>query len=307
MSFSSTGAFAFAPAGPLSFDNEREEWIDRGGKLQPLLDSARAYAAASISPDGQKIAFTISAANDDIWVLNRNRGTLTRLTFAGGNHAFPLWSPDSKYVLYMAENGSTPNIYRKAWDGSGTEDKLTTGLNVSALTSIRKDGKALAFDQNGDVWVLPLEGEQKPVPFLHSGAIESGGVFSPDGRWLAYCSNESGRSEIYVVPYPKKDGKWQVSADGGIAPLWNRNGKELFYINGTKAMVAEIKESSSFDFSVPSPLFDIPPNAIIEDIAPDGRKFLAAIARTEALTQSKLVVVLEWFKELKQKFAGIKN
>lgn len=307
MALSSVGTFAFAPAGPLSFDNVVEDWVDRQGKLQPLLDSARSYGAVAISPDGQKIALIIQAANDDLWVYNRGRGTLTRLTFAGGNHNSPLWSPDGKYLVYTAESGSTPNIYRKAWDGSGSEEQLTQGLNVFALTSYRKDGKALAFNQNGDVWILPFEGEQKPFSFLHSPAIESGGTFSPNGRWLAYSSNESGRDEIYVVPYPKKDGKWQISAGGGIYPLWNPSGKELFYINGTTVMATEIKESSTFDFSVPHRLFDLPPATFIQDIAPDGKRFAVAVSQTQTLTQTKLVVVLEWFKELKQKFAGIVN
>ena len=307
MAYSPTDALMYAPAGPVSFDNTIEDWIDRQGRLQPLLDSAASYTTAAISPDGQKVALVKSAANDDVWVFNRVRGTMTRLTFSGGNHATPLWSPDGKYVVYTAENGATPNIYKKSWDGSGAEERLTRGLNVSGLTSYRKDGKALAFDQDGDVWVLPFEGEQKPFPFVHAAANEQSGVFSPNGRWLAYSSNESGRYEIYVVPYPKKDGKWQISIDGGVYPLWNPNGKELFYVNGIKMMVAEVKESATFDFSVPHRLFDIPANATIEDVAPDGQRFAVAVSRTQTITQSKLVVVLEWIKELKQKFAGISN
>ncbi|HEY6952144.1 MAG TPA: protein kinase [Bacteroidota bacterium] len=307
MAFSSTGAFVFAPSGPLSFDNVAEVWLNRQGKMLPLLDSARAYAAASFSPDGQKIAIAVQAANDDIWVYHRIRGTLTRLTFEGGNHADPLWSPDGKYVFYLAENGATPDIFRKAWDGSGPEERLTNGLNVSSLTSIRSDGKVLAFIQNGDIWILPLDGDRKPVPFLRTPAIERGASFSPDGRWIAYSSNESGRDEVYVIPYPGRDGKWQISADGGIAPLWNRNGRELFYINDSKLMVTEIKESSSFDFSIPKVLFTIPPNASIQDIAPQGDRFAAGVVRTQELTQSKLTVVLEWISELNGKFAGSKN
>jgi serine/threonine protein kinase/Tol biopolymer transport system component len=307
MVFSSSGAFIFSPAGPLSFDNVVEVWLDRHGKMQPLLDSARAYFGGTISPDGQRIALTIQAANDDIWVYHRIRGTLTRLTFGGGNHGSPIWSPDGKYVYYFAEKGSSPDIFRKAWDGSGTEERLSNGLNASALTSFRKDGKALAFVQNGDIWILPFGNETKPFPFLQSAAIEQGGQFSPDGRWLAYSSNESGRDEIYVVPYPKKDGKWQISASGGITPLWSSDGKEIFFVNGSKVMVTEVKGGATFDFSVPHFLFDIPPNAFIEDIAPDGKRFVAGVARTQELTQTKLVVVLEWFKDLKDKFSSAKN
>ena len=307
MVFSSSGAFIFAPSGPLSFDNVVEVWLDRQGRMQPLLDSARAYYGGTISQDGQKVALTIQAANDDIWVFHRIRGTLTRLTFGGGNHGSPIWSPDGKYIVYMAEKGSTPGIFKKAWDGSGTEERLTDGINVTALTSFRKDGKSLAFEQNGDIWILPFDQEKKPFPFLQTSAIEQSGQFSPDGRWLAYSSNESGRAEIYVVPYPGKDGKWQISTSGGIFPLWSSDGKELFFINGSKVMVTEVKSFATFDFSVPHFIFDVPPNTFIEDIAPDGKRFVAGVARTQELTQNKLVVVLEWFKDLKEKFATTKN
>jgi serine/threonine protein kinase/Tol biopolymer transport system component len=307
MAFSSTGALVFAPAGPLDFENVVEVWLDRHGKQQPLLDSARAYASASVSPDGQKVALTIQAANDDVWLYQIGHGTLTRLTFAGGNHGSPIWSPDGKYIVYFAEKGSSLDIFRKAWDGSGSEERLTSGLNVSALTSFTPDGKALAFAQNGDIWILPLEGDRKPFPFLHTGANERGGQFSPDGRWMAYSSNESGRDEIYVVPYPKESGKWQISTGGGIAPLWSQNGKELFYVNGSKVMMVGITGTSTFDFSTPRPLFDLPPGAIIEDVAPDGQRFAAAVSLAQQITQPRLTVVLECFQELKEKFAGAKN
>ena len=307
MAFSSTGSLVYAPAGPFSFENVIEVWLDRRGKTSPLLDSARAYFAASVSPDGQKLAVTIQAANDDIWVYQIGRGTLTRLTFGGGNHGSPIWSPDGNYIAYFAEEGSSTDIFRKAWDGSGVEERLTSGFTVSALSSFSPDGKSLAFVQNGDIWILPLEGERKPIPFLQSAANEAGGLLSPDGRWMAYSSNESGRDEIYVVPYPKQDGKWQISTGGGITPLWSRNGKELFYTNGSSVMTVGITGTSRLDFSIPRKLFDLPPAGAIADVAPDGERFVAAIVRAQQTTQPRLTVVLEWFDDLKEKLSGNRN
>ena len=306
MAFSSTGAFAFAPLGPFSFENVFLSWIDRRGNMKQLLDRARAYYGATISPDGQKIVTTIQAANDDIWICHIVRGTLTRFTFGGGNHAFPIWSPDGKYIAYIAEKGASSDIFRKTWDGSGAEERLTSGLSASALTSFTLDGK-VAFVQNGDIWILPLDGERKPIPFLYTAANEGGAQFSPDGHWMAYSSNESGKDEIYVVPYPKHDGKWQVSTGGGIFPLWTRDGKALCYLNGSSIMVVQITGTSTFDFSVPQKLLDLPPSTFVADIAPNGQQFIVGVVRSRQVTQSKLTVVLEWFDELKRETAGNKN
>jgi Tol biopolymer transport system component len=306
MAFSSTGAFAFAPLGPFSFENVNLSWIDRHGNMKPVLDSARGFFGASISPDGQKIVTTIQAANDDIWIYHVVRGQLTRLTFGGGNHSFPIWSLDGKYVTYIAEKGTTSDIFRKAWDGSGAEERLTNGLSVTALTSFTPDGK-VAFVQNGDIWLLPLDGDRKPILLLHSAASEANAQFSPNGRWMAYNSNESGKDEVYVVPHPKHDGKWQVSTGGGVYPLWTRDGKELFYVNGSSIMVVQITGISTFDFSAPRKLLDLPPDATVADIAPNGQQFVVDVVRSRQVTQSKLTVVLEWFDELKTKASGARK
>jgi Tol biopolymer transport system component len=208
--------------------------------------------------------------------------------------------------VYIAEKGTTSDIFRKTWDGSGAEERLTNGLSASGLTSFTPDGK-VAYVQNGDIWILPLDGDRKPILFLHNAANEGNAQFSPDGRWMAYNSNESGRDEIYIVPYPKHDGKWQVSTGGGIYPLWTRDGKELCYLNGSSIMVVQITGSSTFDFSVPRKLLDIPPDAFVADIAPNGQQFLLGVVRSRRVTQSKLTVVLEWFDELRAKASGAKK
>lgn len=308
LGFSNTGAFIYTPAGSLSFNSTRLAWMDRQGKLYPLLDTLRSYAAATLSPDGQKLAININAANDDIWIYHLTRGTLTRLTFGGGNNDLAIWSPDGRYVMYQSEKGRSPNIFRKLWDGSGGEERLTTSPNAQIPTSCSPDGKLLAFSESGDIWILPLDNERKPWPFIQSPAIEGNAVFSPDGRWVAYNSNESGKFEVYVVPFPRRDGKWQVSNGGGFAPLWSGSGRELLFSNGAALMAVDISPDASFDYSVPRKLCDMPASvAGVFDAARDGQRFVVEVALTQQISMSRINIDLEWFTELNEKFSSAKN
>ncbi len=305
--FSSTGLFILAPSGALSYDRFSLEWMDRQGHLYPLLDTLRSYFSARVSPDGKKIATDINAANDDVWLYQISRGTLTRVTFAGGNNNFPLWSPDGKYIVYNAEKGKAPNIFRRPWDGSGAEERLTSDPSTQTPLSFTPDGKMLSFEQNGDIWILPLEGDRKPFPFIHSPANEGNGTFSPDGRWMAYTSNESGKNEIYVTAFPKREGNWQISNGGGTTPIWSRDGKELFFVNSSSLMVVNVSPGPTFDFSEPRNLCTIPPSALVADIGADGRQFLVRTPRSEQVTLQHLVVITDWFNEVREKIAGSKN
>ncbi len=317
LAFSKQGAMVFSPADPASFDNVLASWLDRRGTVRPLIDSAKAFFAGSISPDGQKLAIIIQAANDDVWIYHLLRKTLTRFTFGGGNSAFPVWSPDGKYVAYAAERGTATDIFKKPLDGSGAEERLTNGLSVSEVSSYAPDGKAIAFVQNGDVWILPLEGERKPAPFVQTPANEATPRFSPDGRWLAYSSNESGRDEIYVVPYPRQAGKYQISSGGGIFPLWTRDGKELCFVSsgfrlrrnvsGSAIMAVQITGTAPFDYAAEHSIVSLPPSSALIDIAPNGQQFVIETYLSQSVSQSKLTVVVEWFEELKAKAAGEKK
>jgi eukaryotic-like serine/threonine-protein kinase len=298
ISFSNTGAFVYAPTGSLSFNSISLAWMDRQGRTSPLLDTLSSYGGATLSPDGQKVALGVQAANDDIWIYQITRGTLTRLTFGGGNNDAPLWSPDGKYIFFQAERGTSANLFRKAWDGSGNEERLTTNENSQIPNSISPDGKILAFTQAGDIWMLPLDGERKPYPFIQSPAAENTGIFSRDGKWLAYNSNESGKFEIYVVPFPKRDGKWQVSAGGGFGAWWSEDGKELLYANGNMIMSVVILSQSQFDFSVPRKLCDFPSSIGLFDVAANGGRFVVGVSRSQQFTIERLNVVVDWFSEL---------
>ncbi len=304
--FSSEGTLAFAASGYRDFNGVTLEWMDQTGKLHPLLDTSRRFQDQSLSPDGQKVATGIGAANNDIWIYHIGRETLSRLTFAGGNNDNPVWSADSKYVYYMAEKGKSPNIFRKLWDGSGEEERLTMNGTSQKPISCSPDGKALSFNQDGDIWILPLEGDRQPWPFIRTPALEEGGLFSPDGRWVAYLSDENGKKEVYVTAFPKHEGKWQISNGGGVRPIWSRTGKELFYNNGSSLMVVDVPATTTFDFSVPRKVCDIPALVTIQDISTDSKRFLVAVSQSQRTTLPRLEVITDWFQEVREKFSGSK-
>lgn len=303
LAFSNTGDLVYVPSEAVSVNNVLLSWIDRQGTVRPLLDSAQAFFTASASPDGQKLAITVQAANDGVWVHHLARKNMTRFTFGGGNSTYPIWSPDGKYIAYVSERGTANDIFRKPWDGSGPEERLTNGLNIWNLTSWSPDGRNIAFVQNGDIWILPLEENQTAAPFLNSPAGEANPRFSPDGRWLAFDSNESGRQEVYVVPFPRGNAKYMVSSGGGSNPFWDRRGKELYFTRGSSVMAVEIISTSPFDYSAQKKIFTLPPSTLLTDLAPSGQ-FVATILSKQAKAQTKLEVVLNWFDDLKSKVAG---
>jgi serine/threonine-protein kinase len=313
LGFSNNGTVVFSPSSAFNDVNTNSiGWMDLTGATLPLFDTLRLYNSALLSPDGLKIATGISSANDDIWVYDIPRGLLTRLTFGWGNNNNPLWSPDGRYILYSAEKGQIANIYRKPWDGSGEEERLTTSTNPQVPVSFTPDGKTLSYNENGDIWMLSLDssgagGLAKHYPFIQSPALEYGGVFSADGKWLTYTSNESGKFEVYVVGFPKRQGKWQISNGGGTGGGFSRDGKELYYENAGALMMVDVHAGTTFDFSVPRKVCVVPPNVYPYDISLDGTKFLALINHAKQDTVLRLDVVTEWFEVVKSKFAGTKN
>jgi Tol biopolymer transport system component/predicted Ser/Thr protein kinase len=302
---SQTGTLVYVPKGAMNDFQVRLVWYDRLGNRQPFLDSLRAYGDGTFSPDGQKLAMAIRAANDDIWVYQLGRGTLTRLTFGGGNSDLPIWTPDGKRVIYVSERGRVYSIFSKPWDGSGAEEKLgdADGIDGTSTPAISPDGKFIAFGKKGDIWIMPMEGERKSVPFIQSPAFELQPSFSRNGRWLSYVSNESGRSEVYVVPFPKRDGKWQISTDGGSYAWWMSNGKELVYLDGNTVTKVDVQIEPTFDFSIPHKMFVLPSFNGFLDATPDGKKFVFGDVQSRGFDVTQVNVVVNWFDELKKKFA----
>jgi serine/threonine-protein kinase len=309
-SLSASGSLAYVP-GAIQADQRRMVWVTRTGAEQPSTAPAHAYRGPRLSPDGQRIAVAIEEQEAQIWLYDLSRETLTRLTFEGNVNVNPVWTRDGKRITFTSNKEGPQNLFWQLADGSGGLERLTTSESVNTPSSWSPDGQLLAFWEvnaatGWDIWVL-RPSDRKVQPFLRTAFNESVPRFSPDGRWLAYISDESGRYEIYVQPYPGPGGKWQISTEGGTEPVWNPNGRELFYRSGDKMMAVDIATQPGFSAGKPRVLFEgryepTPATFPNYDVSPDGQRFLMlkpAEANEAAPTQ--INVVLNWFEELKRR------
>jgi serine/threonine-protein kinase len=312
--FSKTGALVYlAGIAELELENYSLVWVDREGVPSPLLEQKGDYVTPRFSPDGLRLA--LGLGSEDIWIYEMEGGAMTRLTFAPGIDVPPVWSPDGERLAFSSSRGGGGglNLFWKRADGTGEAERLTESNNAQFVQAWSPDGKVLVFcevvrETGSDIWVLPLEGNREPLLFLQTPFNETFPRFSPDGRWLAYQSNESGRYEVYVQPYPGPGGKYQISADGGRHPLWGPEGRELFYRWGESMMVASYKvEGESFQPGRPRELFQGPfrldENRFDADIAPDGKGFVmiqSATAEEGETKPNQVIVVTNWFEELKR-------
>jgi serine/threonine-protein kinase len=305
--FSRDGTLIYAP-GSAAIDATRPVWVDRQGTVQPIGMPPRSYRSFSLSPDGRRLAIVIGDPNNDVWVQDLERGALTRLTSAG-NNVGPIWTPDGKRVVFAQNTGGVRTPFRVAADGSSESERLFDDDHRGGLTSFSPDGRLVTFnsrapDTGMDIWVRPLNGTQTTQPFLRTRFTEVGAKFSPDGRWIAYVSDESGQYEVYVRPYPGPGGKWQVSTQGGGEFIWSRDGKELFYRNGNRWMVVAVSFEPEFKAETPRIMFEGPyvdVGGVSFDVAPDGRRFLLLEPGEQEGRVTHLNVVLNWFEEVKQK------
>jgi serine/threonine-protein kinase len=234
---SSTGTVAFIPG---SVAQSRSlVWIDRNGKEEATGAPQRPYANPRVSPDGKRVAVEVSDQEQAIWIWDYMRGTLTRLTFGRTTDALPYWTPDGRRVLYSAVVDGNRSVLSKAADGTGEPERVTGGEGAWVPRSMTPDGKLLLVQGAGtstgqDLSVVSMDSDHRVRPLLHGMYDEVQGELSPDGRWLAYVSTESGRGEVYVRPFPDVDkGRWQVSTNGGGAPHWSRNMRELYFVSRT--------------------------------------------------------------------------
>jgi Tol biopolymer transport system component len=323
-SFSATGSLVYVSGGGQSAQSKLV-WVSRNGVEQPLAAPAHTYLGPHLSPDGRRIAVGITEQESQTWLYDVSRETLTRFTFEGNYNPVSVWTPDGKRIVFESAKEGPPNLFWQLADGSGGLERLTTSEYVNAPMSWSPDGHVLAYVEVSpttgfDIWALEMgdpsasSGQgRKAQPFLRTRFNETSPRFSPDGRWLAYISDESGRFEIYVQPYPGPGGKWQISTEGGTEPVWNPNGKELFYRSGNKMMAVDIATQASFVAGKPRMLFEglyVPPPVPIQnyDVSPDGQRFLMlkSTGSTEA-APTQINVVLNWFEELKRRVpAGAK-
>jgi serine/threonine-protein kinase len=312
---SATGSLVYLPALPQA-TQRRLVWVSRNGVEQSIAAPEHVYWNPRVSPDGRRLALQIMDPEPQIWLYDFARETLTPLTFGGGRNGngSPVWTPDGKRITFGSnrEGQAQQEIYWQSIDGGSGFERLASGEYSRIPSSWSPDGQLLAFTEpnpntGGDVGVLRL-GDRVAQPFIRTPAREYAPQFSPDGRWLAYVSNESGRPEVCVRPYPGPGEKWQVSTSGGAEPVWNPNGRELFYRSGDKMMSVEIATRPSFVAGKPRMLFEGPYVATspvftspLYDVAPDGQRFLMlkATEQTQA-APTQINVVLNWTEELKR-------
>ncbi|MGH9365020.1 MAG: hypothetical protein ACRD1B_07125, partial [Thermoanaerobaculia bacterium] len=249
---------------------------------------------------------TESGTGNQIWVYDLTRSTWSRLTSEGENN-LPIWSSDGKRVIFASVRpGARPLLWMPA-DGSGPAEELAREKEWTYPSSSSPDGKViavtLAVPSGPEIWMLPLEGDRKLRPFLVPPFHGEVAQFSPDGRWVAYTSNESGRFEVCVRPYPGPGGKWLISTDGGAAPVWARSGREIFYRSGDKMMAVPVQTGSAFSAGTPQVLFE-GHGLHSFDVLPDGQRFVMVQAPDKAAAPLQLVFVPDWSDELKFRLRG---
>jgi serine/threonine protein kinase/Tol biopolymer transport system component len=309
-SLSRTGSLVYVPGG-VGPRSRKLVWVSRGGAEQPVTAPSYAYLNPRISPDGLRMSVTIDDKDTQVWVYDLARGTSRRFSFGGNDNLYGLWTLDGEKLIDSSNRQGVPNLFWQSADGSGDVERLTTSEDAQYPASFSRDGKLLAFtDANPttgfDIWIVRF-GDHKAEPFIQTTHNECAPAFSPDGHWLAYTSDESGRNEVYVQAYPGPGGKYQISTEGGTEAVWNRDGRELFYRAGDKMMAVEVTTHPSFALEKAKMLFagsymkgaaNGLPNY---DVSADGRRFLMIKRDEETAGASQIVVVQHWFEELKQK------
>jgi Tol biopolymer transport system component len=295
---SQTGALVYQTAPAPS----RLAWFDRGGKETGQLGQPAVTKGLRISPDGMKAAVDIEdrrTGSSDIWVFELGRGVATRLHSDPVDEIMPLWSPDGAKVLYRSDRGGPPDIYEMAIAVPGSEKPVLKAPGVQQPDDVSRDGRILAFLNEvqstvWNIWLLPLEGERKPRPWLPSRFNQTSPRFSPDGRWIVYESDESGDAEIYVALTEGGAEKRRLSPAGGKSPRWRRDGKELYYIApGGFVTALPVTLNSHLEAGAPVPLFRVDSEIENYDAAADGSRFLVSMP-AEKVRESPIRVILNW-------------
>jgi Tol biopolymer transport system component len=323
-SFLDYGFFSASNNGVLVYRSDAGQiyqltWLDQQGKILATVAEPDRYNSLALSPDGRRVAVSRTnpekTPNWDVWLLDVGRNTSTRLTYEQIRARFPVWSADGSSVIFASIRGGEVNLYLKLASGAGDERLLLKSSDgcYKYATSLSRDGRFLLYTvvnpkTKSDLWMLPLNGDHKPIPFLRTEFNESSGQFSPDGHWIAYTSDESGGDEIYVRGFSSSsaqgvwdsEGKWLISKGGGTGPRWRGDGKELFYVaSDGKLMSVDIRAKPVFEAGAPRPLFQLPLGFIGVEVTADGRRFLVAVPVAQSASVP-FTVVLNWQTTLKK-------
>ncbi len=308
-SFSASGSMAYAPGGIMPDSESSLVWVDHKGKAEAIASFKAPFYRPRLSPDGQSIAYCTLGQKRQVWIYSINRGTATNLTSDGYAHTV-MWTPDCLRLAFEWSKAGEPNIYWQSADGSPPMERLTQSEIYQGPGSWSPDGKTLAFVEGDstisyNILILQMP-ERKVTPFLSSRFNEVCPEFSPDGQWIAYASNESGRGEVYVQQFSGPGGKVQISNDGGAAPLWSRNGKQLFYRRQDQVYAVDVQSGTHFSAGKPRLLFEQPGyagNSLLRswDISLDGQRFLMVkLEERKPRPVMELILVLNCFEELKR-------
>jgi serine/threonine-protein kinase len=308
--------FAVSDSGNLAYVPGNEDagtrlvWVDAAGEVTPIESRSGSHLMPRISPSGTSVAITVGSALGlrIIETFDLNRGSRRRLTFESSN-ALPVWTPDARRIAFASSRDGGWNLYWRAADGSGEATRLLASENELWPHSFSPDGKVLAYweidaETARDIWVLPLEGDPTPIPFLLTPYNERAPVFSPDGRWISYISDESGRDEVYIRPYPGPGAQTTVSTGGGVEPIWAPDGRRLFYRSANSMMVVSVETRNGISVSKPTVLFEdrydrgVAGN-LSYDLAPEGDRFLM-IQPLGGRTSASFRVVLNWFDDVRR-------
>ena len=304
--------------------NTQLTWLDRNGKTISTVGPPDLYNVIVVSPDGTKAVVnrTDGSGKSDFWTVDLTQGASTRVTTDPGSPGNPVISPDGSTVIYGSFRNRTPGIYRKPVTGAGIEEVILSPANSTSLTDLSRDGRFLLYfaasrETGNDLWVLPLEGNRKPFPYLRTPYQEIAPRLSSDGRWIAYISTETGRREVYVkrfIPEPDAGasaaaGKWLVSRNGAIGMVrWRKDGKELYYLSADSRMMAvDVSTTSDFRSGALRVLFTVPEAFVhqsgtpgsLADISSDGKRFLFALPVQQNQAE-EFKVVLNWESALKK-------
>jgi len=317
-SFSQNGTLAYV-SGDIGVPEYPVMLMDRRGSVSTLWEEPGTYACPKLSPDGRRLSMTVLRdGNWDVWVYDLERKVATRLTFYDGYDGDQVWSPDGEYLAFSSARDGRENPYRKRADGSGEAERLAEIDHDFWASSWSPDGKWILGEvqaESFDLWAIPVDGSGEPVEYLSTTFFDRFPAISPDGRWVAYMSDESGRSEIYVRPFPAAAGKWQVSDGGGSWPAWSKDGSELIFRSEDGLMAAAVTvESGSFRADRPLPVASggfskdqigiSVSGSIFADFEPmpDGENFVVLQGGEGQSRQTHVTLVTGWFDVLRRTF-----